>query len=120
MIKIHLTAHKFEMTSKHSDYVTEKIAQLDKYLPKNAQESKGSVTLSLDHNGHEDNRYVCEVVIEAPGARLAAKEATSNMFAAIDIVEAKIKSQIIKYKQKHSPRAGRGRIFVNKLLGRTD
>lgn len=119
MIKLHISAHNFELSGKHSDYVNEKIGQLDKYLPKHAQQTKGTVTLSADHNGHEDNRYVCEVVLEAPGTRMSAKEATSNMFAAIDIVEAKVKSQIHKYKEKSSPRSGRIRKAFDRFLSRS-
>lgn len=120
MIKLQVSAHNFDQTPKQNQYVMEKIGQLDKYLPRHWREAKGTVTLSADHNGHEDNRYVCEAVIEVPGATLSAKEATSNMFAAIDIVEAKLKSQITKHKQKNSPRDSRARKLVDKLFGRSE
>ena len=37
-----------------------------------------------------------------PKETLTAKESTINMFAAIDIVEAKMSNQIKKYKQTHT------------------
>ena len=54
------------------------------------------------------DRQVAEVILHLPGTTLTAKEATLNMYAAIDIVEAKLKNQLKKYKEKHdSHRADR-------------
>lgn len=107
MIKLHLSGHNYSLTPKIKKYSTTKIGGLDKYLPKKAQDSEATVVLSLDQSGREGNNYVCEATVEVPGDVLQAKEATSNMFAAIDIVEAKLKVQVKKYKQKHDPKTVR-------------
>ncbi len=40
--------------------------------------------------------------MHVPGARITAVESTINMFAAVDIVETKLKNQLKKHKEKHS------------------
>src|SRR5688572_23042023 len=118
MITLKVSGNNFELSKKVVDYVNDKIGQLDKYLPKNAKQAGGRVTLSLDPSGREDNQFVCEAHIEVPSALLQSKEATINIYAAIDIVEAKLKAQVLKYKDKHSSKNGRKQIWMNKLLRR--
>lgn len=102
MIKLNVTGRNMEISQKSRDYVEEQIGNLDKYLPRRMREAaKGTVVLELDANGREDNHFVCEVVINLPGQVVQSKEGTVNIFASIDVVEAKLKSQIRTYKDKH-------------------
>jgi putative sigma-54 modulation protein len=48
-------------------------------------------------------QHLCEVVMHLPHDTLNTKEATVNIYAAVDIVEAKLQSQLKKYKSKHNP-----------------
>lgn len=118
MIQLHISGHNFELSGKITDYVNDKIGALDRYLPRKARQATGTVTLSIDPSGREDNQCVCEAIIKLPGATLQSKEATINMYAAIDIVEAKIKAQVLKYKDKHSPRLNQRQKWLNKVLRR--
>jgi len=43
----------------------------------------------------------CEVILHLPQDIITTKETTPNMYAAVDIVEAKLKNQLKKYKEKH-------------------
>lgn len=117
MIQLNITGRNYQLNDKVVTYVNEKIGALDKYLPRQAKPAMGTVMLEEDASGREDNHYVCEAVIKVPGPDLAAKEATLNIYAAIDIVEAKLKAQIIKYKEKHHPKY-RGRQWLTKVLRR--
>lgn len=117
MITLKVSGNNFELSKKVVDYVNDKIGELDKYLPRAARQATGRVILSMDPSGREDNQFVCEAHIEVPGALLQAKEPTINIYAAIDIVEAKLKAQVVKYKDKHSPKGSRRKIWLNKLLG---
>lgn len=118
MITLHVSGHNFEVDEKILDYVNDKIGGLDKYLPRSQKGTQGRVILTMDPSGRQDNQYHCEAELQVAGPNLQAKEATINMYAAVDIVVAKLKSQAIRYKQKHSPKQRRGQIFVSKLLGR--
>ena len=70
-----------------------------------------------DASGREDNRYVCEAVMTVRGTTLVSREATVNIYAAIDIVEAKLKSQLAKYKEKSALEPRRERM-LSRWLGR--
>jgi putative sigma-54 modulation protein len=70
-----------------------------------------------DPNGREDNRYVCDAVLTVQGTTMVSREGTVNIYAAIDIVEAKLKSQIVKYKEKHTTEPRRGKMLT-RLMGR--
>lgn len=118
MIQLHLAGNNYELTEKVKEYAQKKIGGLDKYLPKNDRDATASVTLTMDQSGREDNQCVCEAQINSHGVEFLAKEATINMFAAIDIASAKLKSQILKHKEKVSPKASQRSRWLNKLLRR--
>ncbi len=116
MIELTVSGNNYDLNEKINEYVQDKIAELEKYIPKNKRDGvKGTVILTLDESGREDNQCICETTIQLPGAIVEAKEATLNMFAAVDIVEAKLKAQIMKYKTKHSPKQNRAKRFLAKL-----
>jgi ribosomal subunit interface protein len=118
MIMLQIAGRNYEAGGKIAEYVHAKIGALDRFLPRNLGEVSGTVVLEDDPSGREDNRYVCEVILKLPKARLQCKEATMNMFAAVDIAEAKIKAQILKYKDKHSIKGHRARLWAAKLFRR--
>ena len=119
MIQLQISGNNYELNDNIVDYVETKIGELEKYLPRSVRDGvRASVTLITDQSGREDNQSICEVAILVKGSKLQAREATINMFAAVDIVEQKLKSQILKYKQKTSPRQNRAKIFVSKIMGR--
>ncbi|MFI5240527.1 MAG: ribosome hibernation-promoting factor, HPF/YfiA family [Candidatus Saccharimonadia bacterium] len=119
MIQLQISGNNYELNDNIVDYVETKIGELEKYLPRSVRDGvRATVTLITDQSGREDNQSICEVAILVKGSKLQAREATINMFAAVDIVEQKLKSQILKYKQKTSPRQNRAKIFVSKIMGR--
>ncbi|HVE80696.1 MAG TPA: ribosome-associated translation inhibitor RaiA [Candidatus Dormibacteraeota bacterium] len=107
MIDLQITGRHFELDARVVKYAQSKLGQLDRYILKQVPHVHGHVVLEFDKSGREDNSFVCEVSINLPKSQLYAKEATLNMYAAIDICEAKIKSQVLKYKEKHMPKRGR-------------
>ncbi|HSX14383.1 MAG TPA: ribosome-associated translation inhibitor RaiA [Candidatus Saccharimonadales bacterium] len=119
MIKLHITSKNYDLGDDVVAYVERKIGRLDRYLPRNSRDLSGQVILELDPSGREDNKFVCEAIIELPGPNAHAKEATLNIYAAIDIVEAKLKVQIRKYKDKHSgSRLRRSKDNLQRLFNR--
>lgn len=100
---------KLEITGVHTDitddlnkYVTKKIGKLDDYMSRHVRQSVHAEVILRESKGKKNNRFECEVTMHVPQETLIAKEATINMFAAIDIVETKLKNQLKKYKEKHS------------------
>jgi putative sigma-54 modulation protein len=102
---------KFEIHGVHMSvdpkllaYTTKKIGRLDRFVQKHARQSMHvEVTLKAE-NKKSRKSNVCEVIIKLPGETIAAKEATINMYAAVDIVEAKLKNALKKYKDTHGSR----------------
>lgn len=118
MMKCDLTGRNFEIDEKMKAYIEDKIGGLDKYLPRQTRATAScNVILEDDPNGREDNRYVCEVVMTVPGSKLVSREGTVNVYAAVDIVEAKLRSQLATYKNKHTMEPRRGRM-LSRWLGR--
>ena len=103
---------KIEINSIHAQvdddlkkYVGKKIGHLDKYMSKHAKASAHAEVKLKETNKKDKKQCECEVILHLPKENLAVKESTINMYAAVDIVEAKLKSQITKYKEVHeSPR----------------
>jgi putative sigma-54 modulation protein len=62
-------------------------------------------------NRDKGNKYEVEVILTVPDRRLTAKDSTMNILAAIDIVEAKLASQLRKYKQETVPHVGRRKLL---------
>lgn len=82
-------------------YIAKKVGKLDRYMPRHARKSVHAEVKLRETNNRLGNKYECEVILHVPTQQVQAKESTLNMFAAVDIVEAKLKNQLIKYKQKH-------------------
>jgi putative sigma-54 modulation protein len=117
---------KFEITGIHTDatkdiqkYVTKKIAKLDSYMPKHARASAHADVKLKESKAKDKKACTAEVILTLPGERITAKETTVNMYAAIDIVEEKLKAQLRKYKEQstHGNRGGRKiRQFLGKIV----
>lgn len=99
---------KFEIQGVHANvneklktYTTKKIGGLDRYISKHSRESAKVEVYLKELNSKIKNRSVCEVAVHLPQQTIVVKEAAINMYAAIDIVEAKLKKQLQKYKDMH-------------------
>jgi len=92
-------------------YVTKRISHLDRYLPRHSRKNvSAEVKLAqVDHD--HGNKYEVEMILNIPGKLITAKDSTSNMLAAVDIVEAKIRSQLQDYKQSSIAHIGKRRIM---------
>jgi putative sigma-54 modulation protein len=108
---VDITGVKYTADQTTLRYVRRKIARLDRFLPRHARKSvTADVKLKLVNRDH-GNKYEAEVILNVPDKRLTAKDSTVNMLAAIDIVEAKLMSQLRKYKQATMLHVGRRRLL---------
>lgn len=99
-MKLEITFRHFEPTDDLKKYANKKMQKLSRYLPKHARKTAHAIVVLEDDPGAKPNSYSCEVTLHIPHEEIIAKEATVNMFAAIDIVEAKVRNQLLKYKGK--------------------
>lgn len=103
---IDITGVKYELDDTTKKYVVKKIGRLDRYLPRHARKSVAADVKLKEVNRDHGNKYEAEIVLTVPEKVITAKDSTVNILAAIDIVEAKLVSQLRKYKQTTTPHIG--------------
>ncbi len=104
---IDITGINIELKDDIKKYVRKKIGRLDRFVPRHARESLLAEVVLKETNEKHGNKYECEIKIQVPDELLVAKDSTMNMFAAVDIVEQKIKNSMRKYKELRTEH-GRG------------
>lgn len=92
-------------------YIRKKIGSLDRLAPRHARKTIRAQVKIAEVNRDKGNKYEVEVVISVPGRTLTAKDSTMNVLAATDIVEAKLATQLRKYKEEHVPHVGKRRLL---------
>jgi len=100
---------KFELKGVHTtiddalkQHVTDKIGRLDRYLPRHHRESVHAVVELKETKTKDKNQYVCNVTMHMPHDDINVKESGRSMYAAVDVVETKLKQLIQKYKDQHA------------------
>ena len=94
----------YKISESFRKYVTKRIGKLDRYMPRgNKKDIVAKIVVSEVNRAH-GNKYAISVNMEIPGGKvLSAKDECSNVFAGIDIIEAKLKGQIHRYKLEMTP-----------------
>ena len=89
---ITITGRHIEITEPLRDYVTEKIGRACRLL--------GKITAVHVTIAVEKYRHIVEVILQAHGSTLRAKEETHDMYSSIDQVLDKIEIQVKRLKEK--------------------
>ncbi|HEX6462081.1 MAG TPA: ribosome-associated translation inhibitor RaiA [Candidatus Saccharimonadales bacterium] len=116
MIKrIDITGINIELKADIKKYVRRKIGRLDRFVPRHARESLHAEVILKEANEKHGNKYECEIKVHVPDELLVVKDSTMNIFAAVDIVEQKLKNVMRKYKEQ---RTDHGRGILSRLRRR--
>lgn len=99
--KLDIRGVHMQIDAKLFAYANKKFGKLDKYLSKHARESARIEVIMKEETLKTKKNNICEVLVHLPHDIITIKESTVNMFAAVDIVEAKLKNQLKKYKELH-------------------
>ncbi len=118
MIKTEQIGVHTTITEELKKYIDKKIGKLEKYLPKDARESAHAEVFIKESKIKTKVQHTAEVVLKLKHETITAKETTVNPFAAIDIVEAKMKNQLKRYKDKHGHSKFHHRV-ISKMKRRT-
>lgn len=103
--KLEISGVHMEVGEDLKKYVAKKIGRLDRYVPRHARASLHAEVKLKEGRAKDKNERTCEIILFAPREVLTVNETTINMYAAVDIAEAKLKTQLKKYKELHaSPR----------------
>lgn len=99
---------KFEVTGVHMTiddklrkYISKKLGQLDKYIAKHDRASAHMLVRLKQSKQDGRIQYTCEVTLKLPKSNIVLTETTVNPYAAVDIVQTKLKNQIKKSKDIH-------------------
>ena len=109
--KLDIAGLQTEITPELRKYVEKKIGKLDRYIAKHAREAAHAEVKLRETKSKDKNRFNCTVVIFNQDGDVEASESTINMFAAIDIVETKLKTQLKKKKELHGDAKMRRTMF---------
>lgn len=100
--KLEVSGVHTDVDKKLRDYVTRKIGRLDRFTPRKIREALHAEVILKNTKAKDKKHCVCEVVVFLPHDKITVSESTMNMYAAVDIVEAKLKNLLKKYKETHS------------------
>lgn len=102
--KIEITGSNYKVEESFQRYATKRIGKLDRYLPRGSKKDVVAKVVVTEVDRAHGNKYAISVAMEIPGGKvIAAKDECSNVFAGIDIVEAKLMGQIRRYKLEVTP-----------------
>ncbi len=115
--KIEINGRGYKVEEPFKKYVEKRLSKLDRYLPrKNKKDVVCKVQVSEIGKGKKE-KYAISVAMELLGGKvLAAKDECTNVFAGVDLVEAKLTGQIRRYKLEVQPH--RQKRFLKNLFRR--
>lgn len=98
--KLEVSANNMELNSDIKKYIDKKIGRMDRFMSRHARKSAHAEVKLKAEKSKKNDKFTAEVILHLPTETLTAKESTLNIYAAIDIVEAKLRNQLRKYKEK--------------------
>ena len=110
--KFELRGIHMEIDDKLRAHAEKKIGSLDRYIARHNQDS-AHMEVHLKETGKKGNDQCrCEVTLHLPHQTIVVKENAVNLYAAVDIVEAKLKLDLQKYKDTHGNGKTRRHLFA--------
>lgn len=106
-----ITGIKYDVDESTRKYAEKRIGRLERYLPRHARKSATAEIKLKQIDKSHGNKYEAEAIITVPDRTLTAKDTSSNILAAVDIIEAKLAGQLRRYKTETVPHIGRRRIL---------
>lgn len=100
-MRVEVNGHNYEVTEEVQKYLEKKLKKLTRHMNKHHKQAAHFMVKLKEQDKDPTKKYECEIILRLPPKEeIVAKEATVNMFAAIDIVEAKLDKQLRKVKEK--------------------
>ena len=100
--KIEINGVHLEVGDDLHKYAFKKIGHLDRYISPKARPSLHAEIKLKESKTKEPGGRTCEVILHLPHETITTSETTINIYAAIDIVEEKLKTQLKRYKDRHA------------------
>lgn len=114
--KIDITGNGYKVDGTFKKYVSKRLGKLDRYLPRGSKKDVVCKVVVTETGKKNNEKYDISAAMEIPGGKvMAAKDECSNLFAGVDLVEAKLMGQIRRYKieiQSHRQKKSWRKLFI--------
>lgn len=102
--KIDISGSNYKPEESFKKYTIKRIGKLDRYLPRGNKKDVIAKIVVTEVNRAHGNKYEISANLEIPGGKvISARDECSNVFAGIDILEAKLTGQIRRFKIESNP-----------------
>ena len=116
--KIEITGNGYKVEETLRKHIQKKIGKLDRYLPRGSKKDVVVNVIVTEIGKSKGEKYEVSAAMEIPGGKvIAAKDECSNVFAGVDLVDAKLTGQIRRYKlevQPHRQKKGLKNLFIKR------
>ena len=116
--KIDITSNGYKIEEPLRKYAHKRLAKLDRYLPRGYKKDVSVKVVIGEIGKNKGEKYEISVAMDIPGGKvLTAKDQCSNIFAGMDLIEAKLLGQIRRYKlemQPHRQRKSWKNLFIKR------
>lgn len=102
--KLDLSGINYKISDSFKKYAVKRIGKLDRYLPRGNKKDVVAKVVVTEIDKPHSNKYLISVAMEIPGGKVInAKDECSNVFAGVDLLEAKLRGQIRRFKLESTP-----------------
>ena len=102
--KIEISGNDYKIEEPLRKYTEKKIGRLDRYLPRGTKKDVVAKVVISEIGKSKGDKYEISAAMDIPGGKVvAARDECVNVFAGIDLVEAKLMGQIRRYKLEMQP-----------------
>lgn len=116
--KIEISGSNYKVSDSFRKYAIKRIGKLDHYLPRGHKKDVIAKIVVTEVDRAHGNKYEVSAAMEIPGGKvITARDECSNVFAGIDIIEAKLKGQVRRFKLESTPhltKKGLKSLFIKK------
>ncbi len=105
-LKVDIYPHNMELTDRIRDYVTKKVAKLDRFL-NDVDETRVDLDFQKSMRSPAD-RQVAQITLRGRGYILRTEERSDDLFAAVDAALEKMQRKIERFKGKRTRGRGDG------------
>ena len=112
---IDISGSNYDVEESLQKYVQKRIGKLDRYLPRQNRKDLVAKVVVTQVNRDHGNKYEISATLDIQGGKvLNAKDEASNVFAGVDILEAKLTGQIRRFKTEKTNYDKKG--FLKRFL----
>lgn len=102
--KIEITGNDYKVEDSLRKYVEKRIGKLDRYLPRTAKKDPVCKVVVEEIGKGKSDKFEISAAMELIGGKvISARDECTNVFAGVDLVEAKLLGQIRRYKLEVQP-----------------